>query len=212
VTVTDHPAVAAYLARFDAVSAHLPPARRQELRADLLEHLGDAVPAGADHAGVRAALDRLGPPEEIVGAEAEPPASPAGRAPVQEALAVLLLTVGSAVPVLGWLVGAALLWTSKRWTRGEKLLGTLVVPAGPYGVVMASITVPILWSGVPGVALAVLWLALFVAPFVVGATLYARAARRAGADRTVLAVLVVVLGCGLAYGLLWLLPLWMLGS
>ena len=134
-TLTDHPAVAAYLARFDAVSAHLPASRRQELRADLLEHLADAVPAGADDAAIRAALDRLGPPEDIVRAEqgdqpaAPPPTAPRGLA--HEGLAVAFLTVGSFVPVIGWLVGVVLLWTSRLWTTREKVAGTLLVPFGP---------------------------------------------------------------------------------
>ena len=48
-----------------------------------------------------------------------------------ETTAVLMLTAGSLLPVVGWLVGVALLWTSRRWRTGEKLLGTLVVPFGP---------------------------------------------------------------------------------
>jgi hypothetical protein len=43
---------------------------------------------------------------------------------------VLLLTAGSFVPVVGWLVGVVLLWTSTLWRLREKLLGTLVVPFG----------------------------------------------------------------------------------
>ena len=33
--------------------------------------------------------------------------------------------------VLGWLVGVVLVWASRRWTVGEKLLATLVFPGGP---------------------------------------------------------------------------------
>jgi HAAS len=70
-TVTDHPAVGAYLARFDALAAHLPQYRREELRADLVEHLQDALPDGADDSSVHAVLQRLGPPEEIIEAASE---------------------------------------------------------------------------------------------------------------------------------------------
>jgi hypothetical protein len=31
---------------------------------------------------------------------------------------------------VGWLVGAILLWSSRAWTRREKLIGTFVVPGG----------------------------------------------------------------------------------
>jgi hypothetical protein len=83
---------------------------------------------------VRAELDRLGPPEEIVRAEepdAAPAAAPQPRGIVHEALAAVFLTVGSFVPVVGWLLGAVLLWTSKVWTVREKVVGTLLIPGGP---------------------------------------------------------------------------------
>jgi hypothetical protein len=106
VTVIDHPAVAAYLARLDALAAHLPPARRQELRADLLEHLAEALPGDADDAQVRGVLDRLGPPEDIVGEEQAPPvlmpAPPTDTGLALETMAVLFLTIGSLLlPVIG---------------------------------------------------------------------------------------------------------------
>ena len=48
-----------------------------------------------------------------------------------EILAVCLLLIGGAlVPAIGWLAGVALLWASRAWTIGDKLLGTLVVPGG----------------------------------------------------------------------------------
>lgn len=202
--VTDHPAVAAYLARLDAVAAHLPADRRSELRADLVEHLADALPAGADDAAVRAALERLGPPEEIVHAEqpGTPKApAPAGGGATREALAVLMLTVGSFVPLVGWLVGAVLLWRSPRWTDGEKTVGTLVVPGGPFAALLLGLvptetcsrsgpggseeysgwSCP--WRGPSSLDYALLGLrvVLVVAPFVVGAVLYRRAATRASA-------------------------------
>ena len=34
------------------------------------------------------------------------------------------------IPVLGWIVGVALLWASRRFTRADKLIGTLVPPLG----------------------------------------------------------------------------------
>lgn len=65
----------------------------------------------------------------------EAPARHVCRA-THELVTVLLLTLGSLLfPVLGWLVGAVMLWTSKRWRLGEKLLGTLVWPGGFLPVV-----------------------------------------------------------------------------
>ena len=60
-----------------------------------------------------------------------------------ELAAVLMLTAGSFIPVLGWLVGVLLLWTSTRWTWREKLLGTLVVPLGPGGVLVLGGLLPL---------------------------------------------------------------------
>lgn len=34
------------------------------------------------------------------------------------------------IPVVGWLAGVALLWSSTAWTTKEKLLGTFVLPGG----------------------------------------------------------------------------------
>ena len=70
-----------------------------------------------------------------------------------EIVAVLMLTVGSLIPVLGWAVGVILLWCSGRWRPSEKLLGTLIVPGGPGMVLLlgaaamalpAALTLPVL--------------------------------------------------------------------
>ena len=65
----------------------------------------------------------------------------APRSLLRELLAVLLLTIGSIVPVIPWLVGVALLWTSDRWRVGEKLLATLVWPLG-YAPVLFALSLP----------------------------------------------------------------------
>jgi hypothetical protein len=49
---------------------------------------------------------------------------------VLEVGALLLLTLGSLVSWVGWVGGVLLLWTSQRWTRRDKLLGSLVLPGG----------------------------------------------------------------------------------
>lgn len=60
-----------------------------------------------------------------------------------ELCAVLFLTLGSLVLwVFGWLIGVALLWSSRWWTRGEKVLGTLVVPGGLAGAEHLLLTPP----------------------------------------------------------------------
>lgn len=136
---TVDPLVEDYLRRLDRAASGLPPDRRSDLLDEIGEHIAAAraSDAGDDEAAVRTVLDRLGEPEEIVAAAHEqtpigwgsPVPQPRGTG--HELAAVLLLTVGSLVPVVGWLVGAVLLWTSSLWRRREKLLGTLVVPLGP---------------------------------------------------------------------------------
>lgn len=55
---------------------------------------------------------------------------PPGRGVVLEIGALVLLTLGSLVSWVGWVGGVLLLWASHRWTRRDKLLGTLVLPGG----------------------------------------------------------------------------------
>lgn len=47
----------------------------------------------------------------------------------QERAAVILLGgAGILVPVLGWVVGVVLLWSSRVWTIAEKAIATLLTP------------------------------------------------------------------------------------
>jgi hypothetical protein len=137
-----------YLARLERAAAGLDPDRRADLLAGISEHLDAARSTGEarDEAGVRTLLDRLGAPADIVAAaDDDQPVGPQGQPPRRgrprrgtglELAAVLMLTAGSFLPVIGWLVGVVLLWCSDRWRAGEKLLGTLVVPLGPGGVLI----------------------------------------------------------------------------
>ena len=212
-----------YLGRLRRAAQALPPDRRDELVEGIAEHLQAARAAGAaaDEAAVRTLLDRLGEPEEIVAAAREdvaPPSYGYGPPPVGptftrspstglELAAVLMLTVGSFVPVLGWLLGVALLWSSGRWTWREKLLGTLIVPGGPgsvliFGLIAAgrtcSSSVTTSSDGTVtsqadscsgfslppalGIALLLVWL---IGPFVVASILYRRVRSRAAAEKPV---------------------------
>jgi hypothetical protein len=129
---TLHPLVAEYLKRLRRAAARLPPGRRAELIAEIEAHLADALDPGVTDAEALHALRRLGPPEAIVAAEDPAAATPARREPRgrKEWLAMVLLLFGGLIAGVGWLVGAILLWTSRAWTRREKLVGTLVVPGG----------------------------------------------------------------------------------
>jgi uncharacterized membrane protein len=128
-----------YLDRLEEELADFPAARRRELVQEISEHIAEAR-AGLEsesEAEIRSLLDRIGDPADIA-AEARDPAEPAPLATVVErrsrgldiAALVLLLIGGVVLPLVGWLVGVALLWISAAWTVPQKLLGTLVVPGG----------------------------------------------------------------------------------
>ena len=147
-TTTVDDLIQEYLGRLDRAAQRLPADRRDELLSEIREHLDGARAAGAaaDEAAVRTLLDRLGEPEEIVASASEDvrAAIPSSYAPAGtglETAAVVMLTVGSLVPIVGWLVGVALLWMSSRWTLRNKLLGTLVTPGGPGLVLLAGLFV-----------------------------------------------------------------------
>jgi hypothetical protein len=124
-----HPRAADYLKRLHDAARSLPRSRRDDLLADIQDHLAEAAPAGASEADVRTALDRLGDPDQIVAAEMD--GEPRGRRGAVEWGAIILLLVGGVViPFVGWLVGALLLWVSQSWTLRDKLIGTLVLPGG----------------------------------------------------------------------------------
>jgi len=205
-----------YLERLRQAADRLPPERSAELVAEIREHIDAAVAAGeaGTEAELRDLLDRLGDPEEIVAAAAddEPAPPPAGRYRRPgiglEITAVALMTLGSLILVVGWAVGAILLWTSRRWTTREKLLGTLVVPGGPFLILLSvqfggrvctseqtftdsaggTTTIAEQCSGFAfppylGIPLFFAWLVL---PFLVGGLLLGRARRRADAEPPVL--------------------------
>jgi hypothetical protein len=56
---------------------------------------------------------------------------------------VLFIVLGSVVaPIIGWLVGVVLLWTSDRWTKSDKIIGTLVWPGGLGAVGVLGLALP----------------------------------------------------------------------
>jgi hypothetical protein len=131
-----------YLGRLDAASWRLPPARRNELVAEVRAHVGAAMVAGTgDEAALRTVLENLGAPEEIAreaveqeGLPQQPPARASGGVNMREVWTLLLLTFGGFFVGFGWLVGVVLLWTSPRWRTRDKWLATLVWPFGYAGL------------------------------------------------------------------------------
>ncbi|MFC7965234.1 HAAS signaling domain-containing protein [Streptomyces cinereoruber] len=190
-TRTAHPLVTDYLATVEREASFLPAERREELLADLREHLDVAVGEERDPETVRAALDRLGSPAAIVAAARaeEPEAAGAPAGPRSEGVsksrtthtAVLLGVSGLAVflglyvGLIVLIAGLVLLWTSDAWERGTKVLATALVALAPLALPL---------SGLLGAAgrigpteLLVLLVTAIVLP-VVAAVRLVRAARR----------------------------------
>jgi uncharacterized membrane protein len=140
--------VEAYLKHLAEAAESLPSHRREDLVADVTSHIAEARAAGAtSESDIRQVLRRLGDPSDIVAAATDglvlveqPP-----RLRIRDFAALILLFAGPVALVIGWLVGLWLLWTSDRWTRAEKLLGTVAWPVG-YGAAMAAeVFQPPLW-------------------------------------------------------------------
>jgi hypothetical protein len=138
-----------YRARLRAASVGLPPQVRDELLDDVEAHLAELRATSPSREATLAALERLGPPEQVAATATvelgSAPPRPVGEPDVWtpppvptrrsigalDVTAVVLLLVGGLVlPVIGWVIGAVLLWASATWNRREKLLGTLVIPGG----------------------------------------------------------------------------------
>src|SRR5262245_13339140 len=135
-TVADE-LVARYLVQLQTALRDLPPGRKEELVDEVREHIAAAraeLGPQATEAQIRTMLERLGDPAAIAAeaSQAQDDAKPAQSLPGwREVTALILLPVGGIiVPLLGWFVGVALLWTSEHWSVRSKLICTLVVPGG----------------------------------------------------------------------------------
>ena len=121
--------VRTYLAELTTVAEQRLGARRSaELVEEIGEHIDAAIAAGQPDEDV---LNRLGSPREIVEAEvSEAPVPQQPRLRAQDVIAIFLLLGGGFIFLIGWFVGAGLLWVSDRWTTRDKLIGTLLLPGG----------------------------------------------------------------------------------
>jgi uncharacterized membrane protein len=117
-----------YLGRLESGLAGIPRAGRREVLDEITAHIAEAraeLPE-ADELGVRNLLDRLGEPAEIAAEARERFGVRRVQTTWREAGALILLPL----PLLGWLVGVILLWISDAWSRLDKVIGMLLIPAG----------------------------------------------------------------------------------
>lgn len=122
-----------YLDRLERELADFPSARRRELVQEISEHIAEAR-AGLEsenEAEIRNLLDRMGDPADIAAEAGERPAPQTKKTSGWDIVALVLLFIGGVIlPVIGWLIGVVILWSSAAWTTREKWIGTLVVPFG----------------------------------------------------------------------------------
>jgi hypothetical protein len=148
--------VDAYLKYLTKAAEPLPAERRTELVAEVTSHIAEARAAGAtSDSEVQQVLRQLGDPDDIVAAATDGlvlvDQQPQLRLRDFAALALLLL--GPVLLMIGWVAGVWLLWTSDRWTRGEKCLGTLAWPFTWVAAVAAEMVFqPQFWADMVGAA------------------------------------------------------------
>ena len=117
-----------YMAQLDAALQGVDASRREEILAEVHEHIeqGRDRLDTDDAASVRTLLDRVGDPA-VIAAEAGAPSPDSRR---WDAWAPWLIIFGPAASGLGWIAGIAILWTSPAWSQRDKLIATVVSPAG----------------------------------------------------------------------------------
>lgn len=114
-----------------------------------IEALGDPAFIAAE-ARAEAAAPGVAEPAAPGGSQPAPPAS--GDARWYVVLAALLVAFGGVVvPVIGWIVGIALVWLSKTWFPWEKWVATLT----PFAAValtglITALTLNLQMGGFPG--------------------------------------------------------------
>ena len=127
---TRHREVGEYLRRLQRSMGDLPAERREEILAEIEEHIAEDLaerPTATD-ADVRNTLERVGDPADIA-AEAREPFGVQVTKPGTPWLEVIAL-VFLVIPFLGSVVGMVLVWVSGKWTTRDKVIATVLVPGG----------------------------------------------------------------------------------
>ena len=147
----DHPLVETYLAAVARETAGLSASRRNELLADLREHIDIALEeeSAPGDKGLRAVLARLGDPRTIAATatEDEPAAEPGSRR--RTVLPLVLLSAAMPIAMASSLPGAmvlaagmVLLWNAPQWQTREKATTTAAVLAAPVLIMLTALCGP----------------------------------------------------------------------
>jgi hypothetical protein len=124
-----------YLKHLDDALRDLPMARRKQIVSDIAEHIQTARQAlpEENEAQIRQILEEVGDVESIRQEAGLPPKKDAYWG---ERWAPWLLLLGGFFFLIGWFFGLILLWQSRVWSLGDKILATLVWPGGLATVVV----------------------------------------------------------------------------
>ncbi len=137
-SASEHHLITEYRRELRRASNVLSPGLRSELREYVDDHLATSLAVGErNDEEVRRVLAGLGEPVHLVNEMRESGLEQGeqSREPSwTERSAIRWLTLGSPIPVAGWLYGVALLWSSRVWSRRDKDIGTLCFPGGSAGV------------------------------------------------------------------------------
>jgi hypothetical protein len=127
-----------YLAQLDAALRGVDASRREEILADMHEHIEEGRTGldPDDVAGVRTLLDRVGDPAAIAAEAGAPP--PGSRR--WDAWAPWLIIFGPVAGGLGWLAGVLIMWTSPAWSQRAKLIATVAPPVGLVALFFGIVT------------------------------------------------------------------------
>jgi uncharacterized membrane protein len=128
-----------YLKHLDVELDDLPRDRRREIVDEISGHIAEARAnlEQETESDVRNILEGLGDPAEIATDARErfevSPQPKRGKSEpgwVEVGALIMLLIGGLVLPVIGWVIGVILLWTSNIWNTRDKIIGTIFVPGG----------------------------------------------------------------------------------
>jgi hypothetical protein len=137
-----------YLAQLDAALQGVDASRREEILAEVHRHIEqgrDGLDTD-DAADVRTLLARVGDPAAIA-AEAGAPSPDSRR---WDAWAPWLIIFGPVASGLGWIAGIVILWASPTWSQRDKLIATVVSPAGLVALFFGLVAALSAAAGCPG--------------------------------------------------------------
>lgn len=135
------PRIVSYLTALRQALDRTAPNQTEGVLAEINEHIVETVrdgQTGGHEVDIESIIRSLGPVESIANAAGSAPYHSPEPTPRPRFLGtrlgaivtVLALTFGGLIlPVLGWIVGLVMLWSSPGWRRRDKLIGTIVSPS-----------------------------------------------------------------------------------